>query len=217
LRICVEANAKEFYKILQKARTGRLNAEFRNRLGWLVGNLYSKVATEDWSKTEAEEKRMVAIIDKLISADVYDWVNKKTFEAATEAHENLEILSREEVLLKLKEYQPIPRKTELLGEIKKVIMEILSDLGKTIAYNVLKDLEIGAELRKQLLSELQNACSNFWDTDQIISSLHIEDSQVKADIKMVLEPIIKKMNEELAQKIINRLNNNAVINRVTQE
>ena len=38
------------YEGLVAARTLTLNEEFRAKLGWLVGNIYSRVATRDWEK-----------------------------------------------------------------------------------------------------------------------------------------------------------------------
>ena len=45
----------EHYETIKKARRGRLGAQFRNKLGWLTGNLYSRVDTPDWPETVGKE------------------------------------------------------------------------------------------------------------------------------------------------------------------
>ena len=50
LRISVSLRAPEHYELLRKARCGRLDTEYRNKLGWLKGNLYSRVDSTDWGR-----------------------------------------------------------------------------------------------------------------------------------------------------------------------
>jgi len=70
LRVTVALRAKEHYKLLQQARTGRLGGQFRNKLGWLVGNLYSRVGTPDWSDQEDGEEKMLELINSLIDSNL---------------------------------------------------------------------------------------------------------------------------------------------------
>jgi hypothetical protein len=46
LRVTLSLKA-EHYELFREARRGRLDARFGNELGWLSGNLYSRVATPD--------------------------------------------------------------------------------------------------------------------------------------------------------------------------
>lgn len=55
LRISV-AFRSDHYELMRDARCGRLQSEFANKLGWLVGNLYSRVGTPDWPKDELKKK-----------------------------------------------------------------------------------------------------------------------------------------------------------------
>ena len=63
LQVSVALRAKEHYASLHDARCGRLAAEFQGKLGWLMGNLFSRVGTKDWPKRERE-----GLISQLISA-----------------------------------------------------------------------------------------------------------------------------------------------------
>lgn len=58
LRISV-AFKSEHYGRLCEARRGRLAPDFQSKLGWLVGNLYSRVGTRDWE--EAEMRQLIKL------------------------------------------------------------------------------------------------------------------------------------------------------------
>lgn len=53
LRVSI-AIKRDHYDDLVAARRGRLDGLFQNKLGWLVGITYSRVATPDWDKTNCK-------------------------------------------------------------------------------------------------------------------------------------------------------------------
>lgn len=55
LRVSI-ALRREHYSMLQDCRCGRLEPEFVAKLGWLAGNLYSRVATPDWEDKERDKE-----------------------------------------------------------------------------------------------------------------------------------------------------------------
>jgi hypothetical protein len=57
LRVSIALRAEEHYGVVLAARRGTLHAEFANRLGWLCGNLYSRVGVRDWTENEADRRR----------------------------------------------------------------------------------------------------------------------------------------------------------------
>lgn len=59
-KICFSASE---YGELQSARVGRLTPEFRSKLGWMVGNIYSRQATSDWKEGELEELKETVLMD----------------------------------------------------------------------------------------------------------------------------------------------------------
>ena len=50
---------KHHYDVCLEARVISLNSEFRSKLGWLIGDVYSRVATRDWvnDPTDKQEQR----------------------------------------------------------------------------------------------------------------------------------------------------------------
>lgn len=56
LRISIPLKAEECYEICLRARIISLTEVFQEKLGWLVGNIYSRVGTEDWDPKLVTEK-----------------------------------------------------------------------------------------------------------------------------------------------------------------
>jgi hypothetical protein len=64
----------QHYEVLRKARRGRLKSEFRSKFGWLVGNLYARVGTEDWSQTPERKKELEQLIIEHLDNSGCAWV-----------------------------------------------------------------------------------------------------------------------------------------------
>lgn len=56
LRLAISIRADEHYDTCLKARFLSIQDTFRAKLGWLVGELYSRVGTEDWPAAKLKEK-----------------------------------------------------------------------------------------------------------------------------------------------------------------
>jgi hypothetical protein len=71
--------------VFKAARVVSLNQTFQVKLGWLIGNIYSRVGTDDWvpkAKTIDEWKEL---IDDVLSRNV-SFVNDKKVEAVRKSH-----------------------------------------------------------------------------------------------------------------------------------
>ena len=58
LRVTVPLRVKH-YDLLLEAKTGQLQEVFQAKLGWLVGNNYSRVGTPDWSDSKSDLKSLI--------------------------------------------------------------------------------------------------------------------------------------------------------------
>jgi len=56
LRLAISIRAEEHYETCLKARFLSIDDTFRAKLGWLVGELYSRVGTEDWPESHVRAK-----------------------------------------------------------------------------------------------------------------------------------------------------------------
>ena len=70
LRLSIAIKSDEHYEKCLNAKFLELTDEFRTKLGWLVGNIYSRVGTKDWApdfKSNAEFKNIINnILEKKI-------------------------------------------------------------------------------------------------------------------------------------------------------
>ena len=117
LRVTISFRADEHYETLRKARSGRLGEQFQSKLGWLTGNLYSRVATRDWSETTADKTRVKVITDELLAP--LQWVPKENLKVAREANEDLSGLSAEDAAKVIaKKHQPTKAREIVFGELR---------------------------------------------------------------------------------------------------
>jgi len=65
LRVAITLRISHYEELLA-ARRGALSAEFCSKLGWLVGNLYARVGTQDWSETGERKAAADALVDDLL-------------------------------------------------------------------------------------------------------------------------------------------------------
>ncbi len=122
LRVSI-ALRNEHYEILQNARRGRLKSEFRNKLGWLVGNLYSRAATTDWYENNQKEQ-MEDLIHHILNAVCY-WPAQSVINNAKNKVEKLESLDSERIKEILKESEPLPLKDEIAKRAKQILEELI--------------------------------------------------------------------------------------------
>jgi hypothetical protein len=65
------------YDVCKGARIVSLDQTFQAKLGWLVGNLYSRVGTDDWVPKTASEPQWRALIQDLLDRNVAFMNDKK--------------------------------------------------------------------------------------------------------------------------------------------
>jgi hypothetical protein len=108
LRIAIALRTDHYDKLVA-ARRGRLRPEFQAKLGWLIGNLYSRVGTEDWSEPDnrrAEQDQIIkGILDNLTHVE---WGSSQALRKAKNANFSVEGKSRDEILTALKAFEPEP-------------------------------------------------------------------------------------------------------------
>jgi len=108
LQVGIALRAKEHYRTCLAARCGRLTPMFRDRLGWLVGNLYSRVATEDLPKEERDQI-IALLLDRREDVDSTPyWVPDENATQARRKQLEVEGFPRREVFERLIACTPTP-------------------------------------------------------------------------------------------------------------
>ena len=122
LQVSIALRAKEHYDTLVRARSGRLSPPFQSKLGWLIGNLFSRIATPDWPKTKLKEMIEETLEISNDPKNLPQWITRKNVKEADKKGVNIEGLTRKEILKTLEEHTPIPplesAATDILQKIK---------------------------------------------------------------------------------------------------
>lgn len=134
LRITI-ALRKGHYQQLIAARRGRLTPEFRNKLGWLCGNLYSRIATPDWNEiakhSEASKEQVERLLASIDGPNSRYWVPENWIEAAKNALGKDK--SREDAISVLEKRAP---PTPVECAVERVRLCAFQVLASESAYNV---------------------------------------------------------------------------------
>lgn len=138
LRVSVAFRVKH-YDVIREARTGRLTPEFRNKLGWLVGNIFSRIGTPDWSEQPDGKETINKLTTRLLQEHAL-WIVRAAKEAAEEAGIDIQKLPREEIAPTLAKHEPPPPKDEALACVQRVIRDVLSDVPEKVVERVLQRL-----------------------------------------------------------------------------
>lgn len=71
LRLSIAVRAKEHYEKCLEAKFLELKESFRAKLGWLAGNLYSRVGTEDWTPVNKAAADFKAMIEEILDRNLF--------------------------------------------------------------------------------------------------------------------------------------------------
>lgn len=67
LKVSIALKSQFHYDVCLNAKLLELSDEFKAKLGWLVGNIYSRVGTTDWENIMTSEERTHMLEDELCS------------------------------------------------------------------------------------------------------------------------------------------------------
>jgi hypothetical protein len=150
LRITVSLR-NEHYKKLLAARTGRLNPEFRAKLGWLCGNLYSRPATRDWPDEPDGKKQLVALVSSHLEEQIPGlgpkWVEDDLVRAARERQLDPLSLTAEQI----NEIKPKPVHVRAIDEIEAELSKVAPTLDQEIVKKFKNRLSNNGKFKKLLV------------------------------------------------------------------
>ena len=147
------------YASLVTFRQGRLSAQFRNKLGYMVGNLYSRVGTTDWSETSARKAEFNELQKRFLNVGEPLWVRPDTERDARQKFGELSSLSQQELRKKLTECEKSLGKR--IAEIAKTLIEDILDrfcskVAKDVSNSLCSQLASNAEDKNRKKKELQD-------------------------------------------------------------
>lgn len=131
LRVSIALRSREHYGIIAAARVGRLQAPFRNKLGWLAGNLYSRVDTPDWPEKIGRnnaDKKVDSIFKDIDRAANNVWVSRPLFDLAVTKNADLLELPKEKIRSAIQEYAPKPPHQAALARVTELAAPLLESI-----------------------------------------------------------------------------------------
>ncbi len=157
LRLSIAIRAHEHYELCMNSRVAALTEPFRAKLGWLVGNIYSRVGTEDWVPKVASKEDFRAKIDTIVDC-ACTWVDgKKLSQAKETARKNGTDIksSSPEDLRKLISDQTIETNAEIVRDIIRQTLSnrsLLSDnaLDEKTIETVIRSLQSNGRFNKAI-------------------------------------------------------------------
>jgi len=141
LQVSIALRAHEHYDTLRLARCGRLTPEFRARLGWLIGNLYSRVATEDIAPEREKELLSTFLPRRSVDPRCPVWVPSAEVDRAQAAGVRLASLGVADLPVVLARHASPPAKEVALERVLAVLQDVLCQLPSGSLEKVTKRLD----------------------------------------------------------------------------
>jgi ketosteroid isomerase-like protein len=138
LRLSIAVRAHQHYQKLLAARVLSLTDVFQAKLGWLVGNMYSRVGTADWVPDSLSDEGFRAKVRGSLDADV-QWIEADQLRAAKKAPP-AGLATRDAMREHIKATKAPKKKEQLLDAVIRVVQ----------AQALVADDEAAKKLRQRL-------------------------------------------------------------------
>jgi hypothetical protein len=147
LRLSIAVRSRDHFESCLAAKFLQLRPEFQAKLGWLVGNLYSRVGTSDWSNVEPD-----AVFDKRVSdlvESIATWIPRRIFDKVVkELQGRAGPIPIEDVRQAIEKYRKRSRKDDALDAIRAIAAgEIAEEHLDRFILRIRNDPTVAAALR----------------------------------------------------------------------
>jgi hypothetical protein len=144
LRLSVPLKADLHYDTCLRAKKLELEDNFKAKLGWLVGDIYSRVATEDWTPNYKKEDQFKEMIEQILEANCVLIDNIKQFLKEVRSKyttDQLDKMTTKE-LQKLNKEIIIPsRKQVFLDRLEEVLLQTKNTSDKAVAKEIVESIK----------------------------------------------------------------------------
>ena len=224
---------RSHYQVLLEARRGRLDPQFRNKLGWLVGNLYSRVGTPDWSEQADGEELQSSMVRKHVDSENFTWVKNSSVNLARGGGVQFDNLTKAEAIAQLERFQAESLKYRVVSETQSQLRKLLEDLPKSIAgptsskvldalpqaQPTISTADIRSIIERQLCIIMKNLPDDIAErtTNALAIELGIDDlalNTLKQRFQRDLSVLITETLERIPDKLSSRLTNRPVLGEV---
>jgi hypothetical protein len=157
LQLSIAIRARDHYEKCIKARVASMSEIFAAKLGWLVGNLYSRVGTDDWTPEHQKPSEFKKRVEETLEA-ACKWIDDEQLKGAVKkATPELVAKGEEAALAHLESFQQPSRRERLLAAMEKALLD--SDGGDPArARKIVAVIIIGAPTAKAPPTLLITCC-----------------------------------------------------------
>lgn len=113
----------DHYDVLKASRVGRLAPLFSSKLGWLAGNLYSRVATPDWSDHAGGADVQRQTIEQVMPPAEH-WISAKLLRTAKRKGVDLTTVTVANARTALAAHVPVDPRTVVLERVRETAIKL---------------------------------------------------------------------------------------------
>ncbi len=138
------------YGALAAARIARLTPEFRGKFGWLVGNLFSRVATTDWYEQGAPDfpGMLAKVIANLVPRP--EWLDDKAWNKARKKVRDLQEKDRQALLDTVAQFTADPPGEAATKRIGQLLEKHLERAEAAKLFNIIRSDSLLSSYLKRL-------------------------------------------------------------------
>lgn len=207
LRVSI-ALRRQHYQMLQECRCGRLAAEYSAKLGWLTGNLYSRIATPDWEDQENDEtassKQARLLLRQLTKPGDENWVPVTWVKAAREKDVDLMSIPADRFRSTLAQHAPPELLDVVLESVRRVGRGAVADTPCDIISDRLAgDDQLAREIAHRV-ANCATACLSAQEQAALAKSL-AADARFRKAIGDQVASLLKQRALEIAEQAVSEL------------
>ncbi len=133
LQLSVTVKTVFHYQTLLAARVLQLNDAFQHKLGHLVGNLYSRVGTQDWVPDACTKEEFEKLQEQVINANPITWIEKSMYKQIVRRLAGIADPTLLNVAALIEEMKGVKdsKKTKVLDALRKVLEEARIETATT--------------------------------------------------------------------------------------
>jgi len=194
LNLSIAIKSDLHYKDCLNAKVLQLTDTFQAKLGWLVGQMYSRVGTRDWDSVELKKK-----VKGILNDDAAIWVDDDKLKALESGQHFIDSAIKKSRADIARAIKAIPvRKKQILDQVEDVITGALKHDNKRQIAAFRKRLESEIDLNVLLLNQHEKVLQNNEQQTEI-ESINIEiDNELTTFLKQqILNKAVGIFSEEL--------------------
>lgn len=135
----------EHYEVFQRARVGRLASEFCSKLGWLKGNLYSRVATTDWKETELRREEYKSLVKKFLGSEGtkprWRWLPRTYINQAKTDQVSFDGMNLDECAAEIRKHIPLTHRKRAIARVEEIAHKVFGPTEQAKIAEVTRQLE----------------------------------------------------------------------------